>query len=227
LDDRHLWPYRALLWQLLGDPRWEWLEGNDRLISVIDLPFTSSELSGLAELLRTLHGDSAQPLGQSVRRGSQTDGNLFARADPEIRLLRSQITAAVGDHIAALPPIDPDHPTLSVRRDTRKFAGAWSIRLAGQGHHVDHVHLEGWLSGTFYVAVPDAVRHGPGEAGCLVFGENRPLLPDHHGFRIERPQAGRLVIFPSLLWHGTREIDAGERLTVAFDLALPDNAGAF
>jgi hypothetical protein len=39
--------------------------------------------------------------------------------------------------------------------------------------------------------------------------------------RIERPQVGRLVIFPSYLWHGTLPFESEQpRLTVAFD-AVP------
>lgn len=220
-DDRTLWPYRALLWRLLGDPRWAWVEGDERLISVIDLPLSPGELDQLAAVLRGLHGAAAEPLGQSVRRGSQTDGNLFARAEPEIRRLRAAVIDALHAHVGQLPAFDPDHPTLGVARDPLRFAGAWSIRLAGEGHHVDHVHLEGWLSASFYVAVPEAVSNGSDEAGWITFGENRQLLPDLRGFRAERPQAGRLVVFPSLLWHGTREIASGERMTVAFDMALP------
>lgn len=219
-DDRNLWPYRALLWRMLGDERWAWLEGEERLISVFDLPFSGLEMDQLAAVLRGLHGAASEPLGQSVRRGSQTDGNLFARAEPEIRQLREAVLDALRAHVDRLPPFDPDHPTLSLPRDPLRFAGAWSIRLSGHGHHVDHVHLEGWLSGSFYVAVPGAVANGSDEAGCIAFGENRQLLPDLHGFRVERPKVGRLVLFPSLLWHGTREITAGERMTVAFDMAL-------
>jgi predicted 2-oxoglutarate/Fe(II)-dependent dioxygenase YbiX len=32
------------------------------------------------------------------------------------------------------------------------------------------------------------------------------------------PKPGRLVLFPSFLFHGTRPFTGGERLTVAFDL---------
>jgi Putative 2OG-Fe(II) oxygenase len=33
---------------------------------------------------------------------------------------------------------------------------------------------------------------------------------------------GRLVLFPSTNWHGTLPFDEGERLSIAFDVALPD-----
>lgn len=220
-DDRHLWPYRALLWRITGDPRWHWLEGDERLIGVYDLPIDRGGIADLAQALRTLHGQSAEPLGQSVRQGSQTDGNLFQRAEPEIRRLRTAVLDAVRNHVAGLPPPDPDHPTLSVPREPLCFAGAWSIRLSGRGRHVDHVHLEGWISAACYFAVPDQVRDSPQQEGWLAFGENRELLPDLAGFRTVEPQVGRLVLFPSLTWHGTRTIASGERMSVAFDMALP------
>ena len=39
--------------------------------------------------------------------------------------------------------------------------------------------------------------------------------------RLVEPAPGRLVLFPSWLWHGTRPFGDGERLTVAFDVAPP------
>jgi hypothetical protein len=33
------------------------------------------------------------------------------------------------------------------------------------------------------------------------------------------PKPGRLVLFPSYMWHATRPFRAGERITVAFDIA--------
>jgi predicted 2-oxoglutarate/Fe(II)-dependent dioxygenase YbiX len=38
--------------------------------------------------------------------------------------------------------------------------------------------------------------------------------------RIE-PKPGQLVLFPSMMWHGTLPFDRGERITVAFDVAPP------
>jgi len=33
------------------------------------------------------------------------------------------------------------------------------------------------------------------------------------------PKPGRLALFPSWMWHGTRPFAEGERITVAFDVA--------
>ena len=218
-----VWPYLSLAWRLLGDSRWEWLEGDERLVGIYDLTESLPPLDALAKRLRGLHKASGQPLEQSVRGGTQTDGILFARVEPEIRSLRSAIVTAVERHIAQLPPPDPRHPTLSPRRDARvRFSGSWSVRLTAAGHHANHVHPAGWFSSALYVALPDESERGPAPAGWLTLGEPQAelglALPP---FRTVEPKPGRLVLFPSTMWHGTRPFDAGERLTVAFDVAPP------
>ena len=221
--DRLLWPYRALLWRLVGDPRWDWLEGDPRLIGVFDLAEGIGPISALAGLLRAMHTGKGQPLDQSLRGGSQSDGVLLARAEPEIRRLRSAILEAVAAHVAQLPPPALDHPTLLATRAPLRLGGSWSVRLAGSGFHVDHVHPMGWLSSALYVALPGGMATGAGDphAGWLTFGENRALVPGLSAFRLVEPRPGRLVLFPSTMWHGTRPFAAGERLTVAFDVARP------
>ncbi|MEG3089164.1 putative 2OG-Fe(II) oxygenase [Sphingomonas sp. PB4P5] len=213
-----LWPYLALAWRLLGDPRWAWLEGDAAFVQVHDLGDTIGDLEALAARLRSLHIASAQPLDQSVRGGTQTDGALFLRIDPEIRRLRSAVDKAVAAYIAALPPPDPTHPLLGVRRRPVRFAGSWSVRLTDGGHHTDHVHGQGWISSAFYVALPPGVG-ADDDAGWLTLGASRALLPDLQPLRRIEPKPGRLVLFPSTMWHGTNRFAAGERLTVAFDMA--------
>ena len=215
-----LWPYRALLWRLRGDPRWQWLEGDPRLIGTYDIGSGLRSLESLANLLRGLHQTHGAPLDQSVRGGTQTDGNLLARAEPELRELRAVLLDAVADYVAQLPPPDPAHPVLLAQRSPLSVAGAWSVRLTDKGFHVDHVHCQGWISSACYITVP---RPDPerAEAGWLAFGECRDLLPDLAGFRTEAPVPGKLVLFPSIMWHGTRPFGTGERMTVAFDIARP------
>jgi len=216
------WPYLAAAWRLLGDERWEWLEGQAGLVGVYELAGEIESLDALAERLRALHNAVGQPLDQSVRGGTQTDGMLFARIEPEIRALRRVIVEAVNAHVAGLPPPDPRHPQLGCPRTPIRFAGAWSVRIVGAGHHANHVHPAGWFSSAFYVALPDEDERGGGDSGWLTLGEPQAelglALP---AFRTIEPQPGRLALFPATMWHGTRPIAAGERLTVAFDVARP------
>jgi len=220
---RAFWPYLALGWRLMGDARWTWLEGDERLVSVIDLGPDMGSIDALAVRLRTLHLTICEPPEQTLRHGTQTDGPLFSRLDPEILQLKAAVTRAVRAHIAQLPPLDPRHPTLAMRRDQPvRYAGAWSVRLTDAGHHVDHVHHAGWLSSAFYVRTPTpAEGSADAHAGWLSLGEVRDLVPDLPPFRLVEPRPGRLVIFPSVMWHGTRPFPHGERMTVAFDVAPP------
>lgn len=220
-QDRTLWPYRALLWRVMGDPRWDWLEGDPRMVGIYDLSGVLGNMADLVARLRALHCGVGQPLDQSVRRGSQTDGNLLARAEPELRALRAAVLDAVGHYVAQLPPAVGGHPTLIARRSPLRVAGAWSVRLTDHGFHVDHMHLQGWISSCLYLALPQDIGAGDGHDGWLTLGECRALLPRLDGFRVIEPKLGRLVLFPSLTWHGTRPFARGERLTVAFDIARP------
>ena len=140
-SDGHLfWPYVAVAWRLLDDDRWNWLEGQPGLVGVYDLADEIPSLDSLAHCLRALHTAGGQPLEQSVRGGTQTDGALFSRTEPEIRSLRNVIVEAVQEHVAGLPPHDPRHPQLGRGRAPIRFSGSWSVRLLGQGHHANHIN---------------------------------------------------------------------------------------
>ena len=220
-----LWPYLSIAWRLTDDPQWQWLEGDADQIRVYDLAPALGDIDALAARLRTLHIATHEPLDQSVRTGTQTDGPLLSHIDPKIRQLRTAIETTVADYVARLPAPDPTHPLLSARRRPIRFAGSWSVRLSGGGgHHADHIHSQGWISSALYVALPDSLgRDGPGAEtggdGWLTLGASRALLPDLAPFRRIEPQKGRLVLFPSTMWHGTNRFASGERLTVAFDVA--------
>jgi tetratricopeptide (TPR) repeat protein len=216
-----LWPYMAAAWRLTGDRRWQALEGDERFVGVYDITHEIPSLPALAETLRGLHLALGQPLEQSVRGGTQTDGPLFSRIEPEIRALRGAIVAAVERHIARLPAPQRGHPALLEKRAPVRFAGSWSVRLPGAGFHSNHVHPAGWISSAFYVSLPE--KMGAGQAGWLTLGQPQAELGlDLAPFRTIEPKPGRLVLFPSTMWHGTIPFAAGERLTVAFDVARPD-----
>jgi tetratricopeptide (TPR) repeat protein len=217
-----IWPLLALAWRLTDDPRWPWCEGDPGLVGVYDLDFTPEQLAALAQHLRTLHHATTPPLDQSVRGGTQTDGNLLLRTEPPIRDLKARLLAAAERHVAALPPPDPGHPTLLAARAPLRIAGSWSVRLTSAGFHTDHVHPQGWFSSALYLALPETLGTGADDhAGWLSLGEARDLVPGLAPLRLVEPRPGRLVLFPSNMWHGTRPFPAGERLTVAFDIARP------
>jgi hypothetical protein len=218
-----IWPYAAIAWRLAGDERSAWLDDRPGLVSIFDIDADLAPLKEIAERLRALHERSGQYMDQSVRGGTQTDGPLLSRVEPEIRRLRAAIVKAVERYVSQLPPPDLGHPLLGLPRDRRiRFSGSWSVRLRAGGRHSNHVHPQGWISSALYVALPRRQSAEPPDAGWLVLGEPQDqlgvALPPNS--KVE-PRNGRLVLFPSWMWHGTQPFAEGERLTVAFDVAPP------
>lgn len=211
-----LWPYAALSWRMAGDPRAEWLD-RDEFIASIDLDPKEVDLDALAVLLRRLHARSGRYLDQSVRKGTQTDGSVLARTEPEIVQLREAMRRTIATYAAKLPPPEPGHPLLGRRpRQRIRFAGSWSVRLGDAGFHQYHHHPQGWVSSAFYVAVPESL--GAAEGRLMLGGSPTDLGLGLAPLRTIDPKPGRLAIFPSTMWHGTSPFAAGERMSVAFDI---------
>jgi tetratricopeptide (TPR) repeat protein len=215
-----LWPYMSTIWRLTGNDRAAWLDGDPPFIRHYDLPVADGQLDALAHLLRRLHMAKHHPPEQSLRGGTQTQGHLFLRLEPELSGVRALILDAVRDYVDALPPYAEEHPLLGTPRGALHFQGAWSVRLSGQGFHVVHTHPHGWISSAFYVALPATM--GEGKAGWLQLGAPPPDLGlDLPPYAEIEPRPGRLALFPSTMWHGTVPFDDGERLTIAFDMRAP------
>lgn len=214
-DDVMAWSLRDLAWRVMGDPRHEWLHGHPALVRECPLDLSDAALADATATLDALHDCAAMPIGQSVKLGSQTRGGLFHRDEPAIRVVAQAIDRALDTYRQALPPVDPAHPLLRARDRAWRIAGSWSIRLSGAGRHAPHVHPDGLLSSAAYFVIPD------GEVGILELG--RPpanLRLDLPPLRIIVPRIGYCALFPSTLFHGTRPIAAGKRMTIAFDVTI-------
>ncbi|MGL4540931.1 MAG: putative 2OG-Fe(II) oxygenase, partial [Polymorphobacter sp.] len=217
--DQLAWALLGTAWRLMGDARHDWLVEPATMTRALDLDLGSADLAVIAAVLRRLHKAREHPFDQTLRGGTQTEGMLFLRGEPEIRQLRLAIEAGVRDFIDGLPAFDATHPLLGRDRGGFRFSGAWSVRLRGGGNHVNHIHPAGWLSSACYIALPEAAMGGANDAGWLTFG----VPPIELGLELPalakvEPRPGRLALFPSYLWHGTQAFDDGERLTVAFDV---------
>ncbi|WP_299326673.1 putative 2OG-Fe(II) oxygenase [Parasphingopyxis sp.] len=218
-DDISNWALTEIAWRLTEDERHDWLVGEGKLAGPLDLGPAETDLSALADCLRDLHASGAAPIGQSVRSGTQTRGDIFKRMEPPIAELRKRLKAAVAEFWSGLPQIDPAHPLLRHRDATPRFVTGWSIRILGGGFHVSHIHPGGVLSSAFYVAVPDTLDAKTREGWIELGRPPDDLQLDLGPFTAFGPKPGRLVLFPSYLYHGTRPFSAGERMSVAFDIA--------
>jgi tetratricopeptide (TPR) repeat protein len=210
------WALTGLAWRLTGDSRVDWLYNQGGLVGVDDLGLDETEIEAIASRLRSLHRTRAHPIAQSLRGGTQTRGRLFERGEPEVMQLGERIRVAVDRYWQALPPLDETHPLLRHRNGHPHIAGSWSVRLTGGGFHVAHYHSRGIVSSAAYLVVPrtEALHEGWLEVGGPPADLNLPLEP----LRQIEPMPGRLALFPSFMFHGTKPFSEGERLTAAFDV---------
>lgn len=200
----------------------------ERDIRIFDLEpppgFSSMEEfnSVLNACLDGLHTDRREHIDQTLRHGTQSSPALFSDPREVLQMLRRRIEEAVAAYIARMPGSDASHPLYGRRRNGFAFSGSWSSRLHDRGFHTNHIHPKGWISSCYYVAVPDAVEDSAAKQGWIKFGE--PSFKVRLSEPIRRaiqPVPGRLVLFPSYMWHGTVPFrSAMARTTIAFD-AVP------
>ncbi|MEO1245731.1 MAG: tetratricopeptide repeat protein [Pseudomonadota bacterium] len=229
--DQRALAYLSLCWRLLGDPRDGLLNDYDALVRVYELPVPAGfgdigEFNdALTARLEPLHIAKRHPAQQTLRHGSQTGGDLFVRQEPEIRELADALETCVRDYVGRFPA-NSEHPLYSRRRDTFHFATSWSVRLAQGGFHTNHVHPLGWISSAYYVQIPAALSESDTYGGGLQFGTPDIDIGTAGAARRRiQPVQGRLVLFPSYMWHGTVPFDTpGSRLSVAFDVVPSGNA---
>lgn len=212
--DMRIWAMRELCWRATGDERHSWLMHQGELVGTFDFGLSDAELDTFVAHLRGLHTTRLAPPSQSLRGGTQTRGNLHLREEPMLQELFAHFTNALEAYSSRTAGLSVDHPLYVLSTRLPRIANSWSVRLSNGGFHVPHLHDAGLLSSACHLVVPDAAE---GE-GVLELG--RPpedIVLDVGPFTSFAPLPGRLVLFPSFLYHGTRPFGAGERLSAVID----------
>ena len=219
---------QATAWRLLGDQRYRVLHDYDALVFAqwLDVPAGWADRDAYVVDLRAAltgaHVYKTHPFNQSIRNGSQVP-NVLQHEHRAIQALPQALDGPIKRYVAKLG--HGDDPLRARNAGAYAFRGMWSIRMGAGGLHVNHVHPEGWISSACYIDVPGAMH---GREGWIKFGEpgisTLPALPPEHFIE---PAPGKLVLFPSYMWHGTVPYtDPSPRMTVAFDLAPQALGGA-
>ena len=233
--DQMVLAHLSLCWRMLDDPRARILNNCD-LVGEYELP-TPPGFSSLAEFnmalnecLTEYHTSEHHPLEQTLRQGTQTQGNLFARENRLLQLLKNSFRGVITRHIKKMQDMPAPYPGFSTERDF-DFAASWSVRLRDQGFHTQHIHPMGWFSSAYYVDLPSELESSADDAtpadqgGWIKFGEpNLKCTPPLQAQHIVKPKVGKLILFPSYMWHGTIPFKSAEtRTTVVFDVAPSDH----
>lgn len=209
--DMRVWALAALAWRATDDARHSWLM-QDGLITRTALDISEQERLEACEALRKLHTARGTPLGQSVRGGTQTRGDLRDFRQVALRPLFSAIEAALSRYAAKLRKLPETHP-MSRGSASLEIAASWSIRIREGGYHVPHLHDQGVVSSACHLAVETGRSGGQLELGrppsdIAIDLEPIASFPAEDGF---------ITLFPSFHYHGTTAFQAGERLSLAFD----------
>jgi uncharacterized protein (TIGR02466 family) len=198
-----------------GQMHAELLEVED-WVRVVDLDVAPALLDALADALGTHHTLSQAPPHHATRFGLHS-GALSGLEHSAL----GELEALLERELQAFAPPKRARHWWAGTRPSAVALHSWGVLLGGHGFQLPHLHPQGWLSGVFYVAVPSIVSvRSESHAGCLELGRPDPELtlrksrPSH--FIVPRP--GRLVIFPSWLYHSTvPHAGPGVRLSVGFD----------
>lgn len=216
-DDIRLWALAELAWRATGNPRHRWLMPEGALIATFDLALGEAEYGALCQALRAMHRTRLAPPSQSLRGGTQTRGQLHLREEPALAPLFAGFRAGIAAYARALPPLPAGHPLGRIAAKLPAITASWSVRLTGGGFHVPHIHSEGVLSSACHLVTPNGAG---ADEGLLEIGRPpRDIALALDPLARLAPVPGRLVLFPSFLYHSTSPFGAGERFTAVFDAA--------
>jgi uncharacterized protein (TIGR02466 family) len=140
--------------------------------------------------------------------------------------LQRLMNQAVRDYLNALPP-DPAHPFFATR-PRRWRLSAWGAVLNGAGNQQAHIHKDGYLSGVYYLRIPEEISSGS-EDGLIAGGFEVGRPPDELRFGAEpvtravRPYEGLMLLFPAYMYHRTIPFESRQkRICIAFDVVRVD-----
>lgn len=178
------------------------------------------ELSAFASTEPSLRED---PPEYATRKAWHSTANLADYRNAALDELKDFIDYAFQERKKSLLESSADHPFVRAA-PPRYYLDLWAIKMKDGGNLYPHIHVDGWLSGVYYVDVPSVVNdpHANG-AGWLNLGTSRMdiKLEREPLVRSVKPEPGMMITFPSYLWHDTvplPESNTEQRLCLAFDL---------
>lgn len=180
----------------------------------------------LAEELINHPGYHYERYGAASAHSWRVDDPDLARCKAISALLRA-LQQAAEDYVANIA--ETSHPWPRGRQDGAEIH-PWAVISYGSGFENWHVHQNGWLSGAYYIEVPEGIRSGEGNEGCIGFGLPETIVGDEaheaFGLRMIRPEPGLLALFPSHSFHRTFPYSGEDRrICFAFDIATPPLRG--
>jgi uncharacterized protein (TIGR02466 family) len=171
----------------------------------------------LAQLIETMDAERAQMTTDYL------SGDLFAHPHPALGWLKSCIDRAVVDYAKGTGVYYPIEFSVQAWPNVNRFGD----------YHDLHNHPHSWLSGTYYVRVPQREDAPPGRSdrtpNAISFFDPRPQAnmlairgdpqvdPEHRIL----PRAGEMLVWPAFLHHMVHvNLSHQARISVSFNVVL-------
>jgi tetratricopeptide (TPR) repeat protein len=172
------------------------------------------------EILANPYPVTDTPTPEAANRGSSRVHHLLAGEAPAmIQALLRTLERLVDAH--APEGVGSFDPWLEARPQAARLQ-AWGLIQRQTDYEEWHIHRDGWLSGVYYVQVPDSVSAEGEGRGCIEYGPPtavREALPDLIEVLRCRPREGTLLLAPSHYPHRTiPTMDPTRRISFAFDV---------
>ena len=151
-----------------------------------------------------------------LNNGLQTGGNFLSQDLPFINQTKDMIEAMILDYYKKFNNSSCD---LIKRWPEKSQLYAWAISISRNGNLNLHNHTTGWLSGSFYIAMPKINSKNEGAIVFSIRGMGYPILDESKiNDKIYNVKPGDILMFPSNLFHGTLPFSSEEsRVSFAFD----------
>ncbi len=210
------WGLWAELGRDRGDARANALLDIERWVEIQDLPHDASFQAELSSVLLSQASLLESPPQHATRLGRHS-GALTGLEHEALARIEGDVERAVANFVAKRDSFEP----WSRARPSAVALHTWAVVLAGDGFQVPHLHPDAWVSGVYYARVPKPIESAPtSHAGHLELGRPDPELRfvQPRSSHYVEPKPGRLVLFPSWLYHSTVPHGAsGLRISLAFD----------
>ncbi len=175
-------------------------------------------LSAIVDHIRNGIKLDFEPMGASTRGGWHSH-DILTEPHEAIAALKSLLQGVFHSYLSELT-LEPGHPFLRQKHSNVRIAAQAQI-LESQGFLLSHIHPSGWVSGAFYLAIPDVVEAGEGDPGWIEFGRPTAEIKSRAELETRRykPEEGMAILFPSYFFHGTRPFQSDQpRISLGMDL---------
>ena len=99
------------------------------------------------------------------------------------------------------------------------FINGWCVILRKGGYEAPHIHPNAWLSGCFYIDMPQKVINNEGNIEFIPYGYDIPNKNSNLPCYSYKPEIGSCILFPSSLFHYTVPFNGkNDRISLAFDI---------